>query len=144
MFQSAFSFITATAPSRHSTANASYHNLESAMQRLSLVFSTISPYCSRRYEASEEDIRDTVQLARDIAIQFGVHPAQLRVVMPPHGEQVRIGDQFHDAYDGASNRGALCTVDLVKSAGLQKVGNGRGESQALSTIVPCEIFTEMS
>jgi hypothetical protein len=141
-FQSAFSTITSSAPSEHSTAGASYRNLESAVQRISHVFSVVTQLSSRPCPTSEAEIREIAKLAREIALQFGVHPAHLRLVMPEHGQRVRIGDEYHDCYDGAENRGALCTVDLMKSAGLQKVGNGRGQSQAVTTIVPCEIFAE--
>ena len=141
-FQSAFSTIVAATPSNHSTAGVSYKNLESAIQRMSRVFSAVSQFSSRPCPTSESEIREIAKLAREVALQFGVHPAYLKVVMPQHGQRVQIGDEYHDCYDGAENRGEMYTVDLVKSAGLQKVGNGRGESQAVRTIVPCEIFAD--
>jgi len=64
--------------------------------------------------------------------------------MPKRGQQIQIGDEYHDCYNGASDRGALCTVDLVRLPGLQKVGNGREDSQSVMTIVPCEVFVEAS
>lgn len=106
------------------------------------MFSTASPYWAQPFQTSQADIREIAKLAREIALQFGVHPAYLRVVMPQRGQRVRIGEEYHDCYDGAANRGATYTVDLVRSLGLQKVGNGRGESQAVTTIVPCAIFAQ--
>jgi hypothetical protein len=141
-FQSAFSTIVAATPSNHSTAGVSYKNLESAIQRMSRVFSAILQFSSLPCPTSESEIREIATLAREVALQFGVHPAYLKVVMPQHGQRVEIGEEYHDCYDGAENRGEMYTVDLVKSAGLQKVGNGRGESRAVRTIVPCEIFAE--
>jgi hypothetical protein len=112
------------------------------VQRISRIFSVISQYSSHSIPGSEAEIRDIAKLAREIALQFGVHPAYLRVVMPQPGQRVRIGDEYHDCYERAKNRGTVYAVDLVKSLGLQKIGNGRGESQAVTTFVPCQIFVD--
>lgn len=89
-----------------------------------------------------DQIRQMANLAREIALQFGVHAAQLRLSVPARGEQVQIGEEFHDCEDGDCNRGSICAVDLVIVPGLQKIGDGRSDMTSRRIIVPCEIYPD--
>lgn len=90
----------------------------------------------------ENQILQAVILARDIGFQFGIHPAQLRLVTPSHGETVEIGAKFHDCEGGEEDRGRVYEVDLVTLPGLEKVGDGRSNTDSIFTIVPCEIYPD--
>ena len=91
---------------------------------------------------SENQIHQAVTLAQDIGFQFGIHPAQLRLVIPSRGEAVEIGAKFHDCEGGEEERGKTYQVNLVTLPGLEKVGDGRSNMNSISTIVPCEIYPE--
>ena len=92
----------------------------------------------------EDEIRQMTNLACEIALQFGVHSAQLRLSAPNRGEQVQIGEEFHDCEDGDSHKGSVYGVDLVIVPGLQKIGDGRSDMSSKWTIVPCEFYPDQS
>jgi hypothetical protein len=92
----------------------------------------------------QDEIHEMAKLGRDIALQFGIHPAQLRLLVPSHGEQIEIGESFHDCRDGDSNTGSIYVVDLVTAPGLQKIGDGRSDLNSSRTLAPCEIFADQA
>ena len=65
-----------------------------------------------------------VQTAFELALQFGVQLAQLKVCSPQLGELIKIGEHFHDCEDGDLKKGVEYFVHLVASPGLQKIGDG--------------------
>ena len=81
-----------------------------------------------------------VALGRDIALQFGIQPAQMQLVIPGHGEKIKIGERYHDCEDADSFKGKTQSVDIVTAPGLQKVGDGRSELGSQRAMVPCEIY----
>lgn len=88
----------------------------------------------------EDETHKMANLAHEIALQFGVHTAQLRLSAPLHGAQVQIGEEFHDCEDGDFSRGTLCLVDLVTFPGLERIGDGRSNMSSKQIITPCEIY----
>jgi hypothetical protein len=142
-FQSAFPIVSSDDPvSNNETASLSYSNLDSAISSISSLFNCVSEISSKPITTPASEIRQAVLVAREIALQFGVHPANLRLVFPAHGECVKIGPEFHDCFNGNMDMGAMYTVDLVTFPGLQKVGDGRMDMESVIEIVPCEIFGE--
>ncbi|KAF1808249.1 hypothetical protein P152DRAFT_517694 [Eremomyces bilateralis CBS 781.70] len=140
-FQSLYSAIVSPTAS-NATAAQSSANIDAAVKRISQLFTAASQYFSNPSPIQDPEILQAARLARDIAVQFGVHPAHLRLVIPQHTDRVQIGSNYHDYRNGPSDIGSLVTVDLVTLPGLQKVGNGRGGLQGVLTIVPCEICTQ--
>jgi hypothetical protein len=90
----------------------------------------------------EDDIQKMVQLGREIALQFGIHPAQLRLLVPSRGEQIQIGESYHDCEDGDAYKGSVYGVQLVTAPGLQMIGDGRSDMSSSRTMVPCEIYPD--
>ncbi|KAF2496480.1 hypothetical protein BU16DRAFT_561296 [Lophium mytilinum] len=88
----------------------------------------------------EEQVHEMVHVTSQIAIQFGVHTAQLQLLLPAIGEKVEIGESYHDCEDGDYNKGTVYTVDVVVVPGLQRIGDGRHDMTSKRSIVPCEIF----
>jgi len=86
------------------------------------------------------EVRQVTELAQDLALQFGLHPAQLQLLMPRSMDEVQIGADFHDCENGDCERGTRCLVDIVTLPGLRKVGDGRSESESKNTLVPCEVY----
>jgi hypothetical protein len=91
----------------------------------------------------EDKIPQIANLAREIALQFGVQTAQLRLSVPTYGEEIQIGEEFHDCEDGDRYRGSVCAVDLVIVPGLQKIGDGQSDMTSNRIIVPCEIYSHL-
>ena len=83
-----------------------------------------------------------VTLAREIALQFGIHSAQLLLCVPQRGEQIQIGEEFHDCEDGDCYKGTVYAVDQLIVPGLQKIGDGRSDMSSKRIITPCEIYPE--
>jgi hypothetical protein len=90
----------------------------------------------------ENEIHEIVNLSLDIALQFGVHAAQLQLLSPGRGERIEIGEDFHHCEDADYCRGSTYTVDLVILPGLKKIGDGRSDMSSRRTIIPCEIYPE--
>ena len=88
----------------------------------------------------QDEVRQMATVASQIAIQFGVHPAQLQLSFPKSGERVEIGADFQDIEDGEDSKGVVYSVDLVVVPGLQKIGDGKSDMTSKRSIVPCEIF----
>ncbi|KAF2813600.1 uncharacterized protein BDZ99DRAFT_412441 [Mytilinidion resinicola] len=91
-------------------------------------------------EEVEEQVHEMVRVSSQIAIQFGVHTAQLQLSLPAIGEKIEIGENYHDCEDGDYNKGTIYTVDVVVVPGLEKIGDGRSDMISKRSIVPCEIF----
>jgi hypothetical protein len=87
----------------------------------------------------EDQIAQIASLASELGLQCGVQPAQLQLFTPSRGQEVQIGDEYHDYADGDSQRGSIVTVDLVLSPGLNRIGDGRGDMNTKIRLVPCEI-----
>ena len=83
-----------------------------------------------------------VQTAFELALQFGVQLAQLKVCSPQLGELIKIGEHFHDCEDGDLKKGVEYFVHLVVSPGLQKIGDGKSVKAAKKSIVPCEVYPQ--
>ena len=145
-FQSAVSVITgdeSSAMSNNLTANLSASNVEHVANLITVIFVQVISVSNGSLRAeTEEEIRHLTFLAREIAVQFGVHPAYLRLVVPARGESVEIGKDYHDCYDGDYYKGEIRKVDLVTTPGLQKIGDGRSDMTSKWTIVPCEIYPD--
>jgi len=145
-FQSAVSVIVgdeSSAMSDNSASNLSSLNVEEVADLIMSIFiEVISVTNGSLRPEVENEILQITHLAREIALQFGVHPAYLRLVVPARGKSVEIGKDYHDCYDGDYYRGQIRKVDLVTSPGLQKVGDGRSDTTSTWTIVPCEIYPE--
>jgi hypothetical protein len=93
------------------------------------------------YSGFEDEVKTIVRLAFEMAIQFGVNPACLSLLIPTAGEFVVIGTEYHDCEDGEEHRGTRSKVDLVVAPGLVRVGDGKSEMSKRYPIVPCEIFS---
>lgn len=120
-------------------------NINRTVDRIMAIFSEVSKLSNSSVRSEAEDeIRHMANLAREIALQFGVHSAQLRLSVPNHGEQVQIGEEFHDCEDGDCHKGSIYGVDLVIVPGLQKIGDGRSDMSSKRTIVPCEFYPDQS
>jgi len=143
-FQSAISVVTRDENSKlseNSIANLSDSNVEQVIRLINAMFVQITGASNGSLQVEVEDeIRQAIKLAREIAFQFGIHPAHLRLLRPAHGESVEIGKEYQDCCDGDYNKGKIYTVDLVTVPGLQKIGDGRSDMSSTLTIVPCEIY----
>jgi hypothetical protein len=88
----------------------------------------------------EQQVRQIVDLVKDVALQFGLHSAHLRLLYPDHGEEIRIGEEYHDCVDDDMSTGETFSVDLVTLPGLQRVGDGRSDVQAKRTLIACDVY----
>lgn len=117
-------------------------NFHQTVGRIVAVLSEVSQLSNSLVRSEVEDqIRQLVNLAREVALQFGVQTAQLRLSVPNRGKEIQIGEEFHDCEDGDRYRGSVCAVDLVIVPGLQKIGDGRSDMSSKQIIVPCEIYS---
>jgi hypothetical protein len=143
-FQSAVSVITGDESSTildNLTANISASNVEKVTNLIMAIFTQVIKLTNGSLQAEAEDeIRQATFLAREIALQFGIHPAHLRLVMPARGETIEVGKGYHHCCDGDYYKGRFYKVDLVTAPGLQKIGDGRSDLTSKWTIVPCEIY----
>jgi hypothetical protein len=118
-------------------------NVNQAIARMTIVLEEVSILSGNRSPRVEiDELQQIVIQARELALQFGLHPAQLQLHMPRHGDEIQIGEDVHDCEDGDCDRGAKHIVDLVTLPGLQKIGIGRSDMQFKSTLVPCEIYPD--
>jgi hypothetical protein len=130
---------------RSQLARLNSDNITRTVDRIMSLLSEVSKLSNSSIRSEVEDeIRQMTNLAREIALQFGIHSAQLRLSIPNRGEQVQIGEDFHDCIDGDSHRGSIFGVDLVIVPGLQKIGDGRSDMSSKRTIVPCEFYPDQS
>lgn len=129
-------------PARHSPlAKLSADNVQKTVDRIIGVLSEVSRLSNSLVPSYvEAEIHKMADLAREIALQFGVHTAQLRLAVPHHGAQIRIGEEFYDCEDGDSERGTVYQVDLVIFPGLERIGDGRSDMSSKQIITPCEIY----
>ncbi|KAF4625146.1 hypothetical protein G7Y89_g13023 [Cudoniella acicularis] len=117
----------------------SANNIDKTVDRVMSILSEVSSMSNSSIQSEMEDsIRQMAILGRDIALQFGVHSAQLRLLFPDRGEQIQIGEEFHDCEDGDCYKGSSYTVDLVTTLGLRKIGDGRSDMTSKRIIVPCD------
>ncbi|KAI0127154.1 hypothetical protein BJ170DRAFT_624443 [Xylariales sp. AK1849] len=106
---------------------------------LSAIAGRSSSYVSIKVK---EDVQQLVNLAREIAMQFGVNTSRLEVCVPNRGDKLQIGDVYQDCENGDGDRGQVLRLDLLVVPGIQKIGDGRKDPTAQSTIVPCEFYPE--
>lgn len=119
-------------------------NLHQTIDRIMGVLSEVSRLSNSLVPSEVEDkIPQIANLAREISLQFGVQTAQLRLSLPTCGEEIPIGEEFHDCEDGDRYRGSVCAADLVIVPGLQKIGDGRSDMTSKRIIVPCEIYSHL-
>lgn len=122
-------------------AKLSAENLRQTVNRIMGVLSEVSRLSNSRVRGeTEAEVHKLADIACEIAVQFGVHPAQLHLSIPHRGAQIQIGDEFHDCEDGDVDRGMICPVDLVTFPGLARIGDGRSEMSSKQIITPCEIY----
>ncbi|KAK1754395.1 hypothetical protein QBC47DRAFT_383810 [Echria macrotheca] len=88
----------------------------------------------------ESDIVRIVQLAGELALEFGCQRALLGVESPMTGETVKIGQGFVDCQDGDANRGHIKEVDLVVAPKLFRVGDGRNDLKTVKVICSGDIY----
>ena len=94
-------------------------------------------------EVSEEltsSVTHIVEVASELALEFGSQRALLGLAGLRSGDEIEIGQGFIDCEDGDSTRGALETVDLVVSPRLFRIGDGRNDLKTEKIIVPGEIY----
>ncbi|KAF8862360.1 hypothetical protein BDZ45DRAFT_799176 [Acephala macrosclerotiorum] len=119
-------------------------NTENFNDTVSRILAVLSEVAGLSHASVRPDIQDQVRqmvlLGRDIALQFGINPSQMELVVPKHGEKIKIGEKFHDCEDGDSFKGKTHDVDLVTAPGLQKIGDGRSDMNSQRAMVPCEIY----
>lgn len=119
----------------------SAENVRQTVGRILSVLNEVAKFSNNSLQnETEREVGLMVNLARDIALQFGINPAQLRVVVPRYGDRVQIGEEYHDCEDGDCSSDSFFTVDLLVVPGLQKIGDGRSEMISKRVIVPCEIY----
>lgn len=117
-------------------------SIQQAVNRIMDILSEVSRLSGSVIQhGMEEQIRQIATLARNIALQFGIQTAELRLLVPTRGEEVQIGEEIHDCEDGDRYKGSTCAADLVIVPGLQKIGDGRSDMSSKRIIVPCEIYT---
>lgn len=122
-------------------AKLSADNVQQTVDRIMGVLSEVSRLSNSNVRSDVEDeTHKMANLARNIALQFGVHTAQLRLSVPHRGAQIQIGEEFHDCEDGDFHRGTICLVDLVTFPGLERIGDGRSDMSSKQIITPCEIY----
>lgn len=122
-------------------AKLSADNVQQTVNRIMSVLSEVSELSGRPVRSDVEDeIHKMANLAEEIALQFGVHAAQLRLSVPHRGAQIQIGKEFHDCEDGDFHGGTICLVDLVTSPGLERIGDGRSDMSSKQIVTPCEIY----
>ncbi|KAK4161200.1 hypothetical protein QBC43DRAFT_292264 [Cladorrhinum sp. PSN259] len=136
----------AAAPVQEAIIQFGERNVEACQQSIrSLILEISAAVQSQRatpwYSGFEDEVKTIARLAFEIAIQFGVNPACLSLLVPTAGEFVVIGTEYHDCEDGEEHRGTRSKVDLVVAPGLVRVGDGRSEMSKRYPIVPCEIFS---
>ena len=107
--------------------------------RMSSVLSKVSSLSGNSNDDEVESLQQIAVHARDLALQFGLHSAQLQLYVPKHGDAIQIGEDVHHCEDGDCDRGAKHFVDFVTLPGLQKIGDGRSDMTTRRTLVPCEI-----
>jgi hypothetical protein len=140
-FQSAYSSISNEDPAfSNDTSSLSSTNLDSAIRGIQQLFNTISQYTSQRIPDNTPEIRQTVKLAREIALQFGIHPATLQLYFQGRNDTIEIGTEFYDCNSGTMNAGEERTIDIATCPGLRKIGDGKLDMESVLTIVPCEII----
>lgn len=118
---------------------------ENTNQAVNRIMALLREVCTLSNSLMREEIPGEVNrlatLAREFGLQFGVHNAQLRLLVPNIGQQIQIGNEFRDVIDGDLSRGSSCMVDLVVVPGLQRIGDGRSDMATKRVIIPCEFYT---
>lgn len=147
-FQSVVSIITgegsSTSPD-NPAAKLSASNVEQVTNLIMAIFVQVIKVTNGSLrDGVEDEILKATHLAREISLQFGIHPARLQLVIPARGEIVEIGKDYHDCCDSDYYAGKKYKVDLVTTPGLQKIGDGRSNMTSKWTIVPCEIYPDES
>lgn len=133
--------LTTPEQSHSPIARLSTENFDATVARITSILSEVASLSNATVRSEIQDqIRQMVTLGRDIALQFGIQPAQMQLIIPKHGETIMIGEKFHDCEDGDSFKGKTHSVDLVTAPGLQKIGNGRSDLSSQRHMVPCEIY----
>jgi hypothetical protein len=124
-------------------ARLSAKNVDQTVARIMAILTEVSNLSSSHVRVEmEHDIHQMVNLGSVIALQFGVHLAQLRILVPSRGEQIQIGESYQDCEDGDCYKGSIYGVDLVTAPGLQKIGDGKSDMSSSRTMVPCEIYPD--
>ncbi|MCJ1312953.1 hypothetical protein MMC25_006629 [Agyrium rufum] len=122
------------------TEEVATDNVDRAVSRIEDLWTEIAQLSGQTTPAGiKTEIRSMVQLARDMAVQFGVHPAQLRLFSANPGDQVELGQDYRHYQNGDRDAGSLVIVDLVLVPGLQRIGDGFRSMDTKWTIEPCEI-----
>jgi hypothetical protein len=85
-------------------------------------------------------ISSIADLSLELALQFGVHPAELSLLKPEKGEWLEVGAEYNSCLGGNSGRGERERVDLVVAPGICRIGDGRKDTGARTPIVPCDII----
>ncbi|KAI9769805.1 MAG: hypothetical protein M1840_003799 [Geoglossum simile] len=125
-------------------AKLSADNVNQTATRIISVLSEVSKLSDGRVSGDiEDEVREMANLCFSIALQFGIHTAQLRLSVPDRGEQITIGDEFRDCQDGERYKGTVYAVDLVVVPGLQKIGDGGSDMTTKHIVVPCGIYPEL-
>jgi hypothetical protein len=147
-FYSAFTAVSSDdSGSANETARLSAANLHTSISEIQSLFVSVSQFTAGGVNTTNTDIHKAALIAREIASQFGVNEANLKLISPAPGERIIIGTEYHDCYTRDKNAGKHCTVDLVKRPGLQKVGrkpDGTIDANATRTLLPCEVFVRQS
>jgi hypothetical protein len=101
----------------------------------------VSNLCASTIDSdTERDVHQMATAAQEIALQFGIQTAELRLVLPKSGEQVQIGDEYQHYSNGDMEKGRLETIDFVVVPGLQKLTQERSGARSTRTIVSCNYY----
>jgi len=85
-------------------------------------------------------IASIADLGLELALQFGVHPAELSLLKPEKGEWLEVGAECNSCLGENLRRGEKECVDLVVAPGICRTGDGKKDTGVKIPIVPCDIF----
>lgn len=117
-----------------------YHNVAHVAEQTMSMLSTIVG-SSPQFGELKRQIHEAASLAFEVALQFGINPAQLVLLSAGRNETVTIDKKqgFIDCED-EKETGDVVRVALAVTPGLLRIGDGRSETTQRHTIWPCEVF----
>ncbi len=117
-------------------------NRQETVRRINEILSEICKLTAGSITAEIEGIiHQVIDLAAEIAVQFGVHPNALNIVYPNVNDSGVIGDEFHDCEDGNFHMGQTFVVDLVVVPGFEKgIMTRDSDRKTKQVIAACEIY----
>lgn len=109
------------------------------------ILGVLNQVCNNQVQPEiAEKIVEIVQLAGELALEFGSQRAELALGTPAKGDSVTIGPEFVDCEDGETELGKTKEVELLVLPKLFRVGDGRNDLKTRKIIVPGEIYPRRS